>query len=98
MKSLSFKVSMTLEADYLLGNEEMCSNYLGGYSAAKMHSRGPVFCPVIQGLGDEVGRVVECMWLRQRDLNDDGAFKQAITAVNQGSGADSPVGLHISET
>ena len=33
------------------------------------------------------------------DYRDDrfvyGALKQAITAVNQGSGADSPVGLHV---
>ena len=71
------------------------SNYLGGFFAAKVHSQGPVFCPVIQGSGDKVGWVVECMGLQQQDLNDNGAMKQAITAVNQGPGADSPVELHL---
>ena len=88
---------MTLEADYLSVNEETSPNYLGGCSAAKVHSRGPVIRPVIQGSGDEVGFgwMVEGMRLRRQDLNDDGALKQAITAVNQGSGADSHVELRV---
>ena len=89
---------MTLEANYLWGNEEMCSNYLGGCSAAKRRSRGPVFRPVIQGSGDEMGCVVECMWLRQQDLSVVEELKQAITVANQCSGGGFPVALHVLKT